>query len=129
MTIDIRSLQVDLRARVVTHEVFRGALFVARFGGTPGWLEVYAGALEEQARSREDAAHVCLHLRRGRPDSGLVTLWGRARRDALTALASACGRTLILRRVESLGGRPSARRALERELASYSIDAFPTVTG
>jgi hypothetical protein len=109
LTIHIRSLPLDLRARVVTHEVFRSALFVARFGGTPKWLEVYAGALEEQTRSREDAAHVCLHLRRGRPDSGLVTFWGRARRDALTALASACGRTLILRRVESLGGTPGSR--------------------
>jgi hypothetical protein len=52
-----------------------------------------------------------------------VTLWGRARSDALTALAAMCGRTLILRRKETM---PLGLDALaELELQSYDLFASP----
>jgi hypothetical protein len=52
-----------------------------------------------------------------------VTLWGRARRDALTALAAMCGRTLILRRRDAMPLGLDALAELECEFRSY--DLFP----
>jgi hypothetical protein len=54
-----------------------------------------------------------------------VTLWGTARSDALTALAAACGRTLVLRRKEAMPLGLDALAELERELASYDLFANP----
>ncbi len=122
MTIHIRSLPRDVRARVISHRVFRTALLAARIGVDRPLLDLYANALQDHARACVKDAQACLLLRRCRPDTGLVTRWGEARSDALRALAAACGRTLIVRRIQSLAAGADAIRALERELASYSID-------
>jgi hypothetical protein len=119
--VHVRSLPHDLRARVLKHEVFRSALFIARTGACREWLTAYAWAMQEQVRTREDSAYELLQGR-GPRDRGLVT---SARKEALHALASACAETLIRRRLQSLGCGREAIRALERELASYSMDLFP----
>lgn len=123
MTIHLQSLPRDLRARVISHRVFRCALLVARIGEDRDWLTLQAGHLHHEAWRCTTSAQACLWRRRCGPDPGLVTLWGRARSDALTALAAMCGRTLILRRKETM---PLGLDALaELELQSYDLFASP----
>lgn len=128
MTIHLRSLQHDLREMVLSHGVFQGAVRAACCADDRDALEQHARRLNAEARASESGAHIELMFHGGRPDLPLASWWwSAAQRDAQRALAAACGRTLVMRRIEAESRGPDAIRALRTELAGIAVRPDPKV--
>jgi hypothetical protein len=128
MTIHLRSLPHDLRDVVLSNRVFQDALRVALGAYDRQVLHRHVLRLNAETRVSVEAAKIHLMFHGGRPDLPLAS-WFRsaAQREAQHALAAACGRTLLVDRIEAQWDGPDAIRALRTEVAGLAVRPAPSM--
>jgi len=103
---------------VLSHRVFQDALRVVCSVYDREALHRHVLRLNAETRACVEGAKIHLMFHGGRPDLPLASWWhSAAQREAQRALAAACGRTLVVRRIEAQLDGPDAIRALRTEVA------------